>query len=148
MINAKLLQLMVEHSNDGIVVAEQEGQDSILIYANPAFERLTGYNAEDILYQDCRFLQGEDHDQAGVRQIREAIRKGEPCREVLRNYRKDGSLFWNELSITPVYNEADQLTYYIGIQHDVSRQITAEARILELEAEVAELRRQLQEKNR
>ncbi|MCX2887996.1 MULTISPECIES: PAS domain-containing protein [Pseudomonas] len=148
MINAKLLQLMVEHSNDGIVVAEQEGQDSILIYANPAFERLTGYNAEDILYQDCRFLQGEDHDQAGVRQIRAAIRKGEPCREVLRNYRKDGSLFWNELSITPVYNEADQLTYYIGIQHDVSRQITAEARILELEAEVAELRRQLQEKNR
>ncbi|MDH4551796.1 PAS domain-containing protein [Pseudomonas sp. BN607] len=148
MINAKLLQLMVEHSNDGIVVAEQEGQDSILIYANPAFERLTGYNAEDILYQDCRFLQGEDHDQAGVRQIRAAIRKGEPCREVLRNYRKDGSLFWNELSITPVYNEADQLTYYIGIQHDVSRQITAEARILELEAEVADLRRQLQEKNR
>ncbi|WP_087500790.1 PAS domain S-box protein [Pseudomonas sp. SID14000] len=143
MINAKLLQLMVEHSNDGIVVAEQEGDDSILIYVNPAFERLTGYRAEDILYQDCRFLQGEDHDQAGLATIREAIREGLPCCQVLRNYRKDGSLFWNELSITPVHNEADQLTYYIGIQRDVTAQILAEEKLRELEAEVDELRRQL-----
>ena len=143
MITAKLLQLMVEHSNDGIVVAEQEGEDSILIYANTAFERLTGYQARDILYQDCRFLQGADHDQEAVQRIREAIRDGKPWREVLRNYRKDGSPFWNELSISPVFNQADQLTYYIGIQHDVSRQVEAEARIKALEAEVAELRQQL-----
>lgn len=58
MINAKLLQLMVEASNDGVVVAEQEGDDSILIYANRAFEHLTGYAVDDILYRDCRFLQG------------------------------------------------------------------------------------------
>ncbi|MDG9871883.1 PAS domain-containing protein [Pseudomonas juntendi] len=143
MITAKLLQLMVEQSNDGIVVAEQEGEDSILIYANTAFEQLTGYQAKDILYQDCRFLQGADHDQEAVQRIREAIRDGKPCREVLRNYRKDGSPFWNELSISPVFNQADQLTYYIGIQHDVSRQVEAEARIKALEAEVAELRQQL-----
>ncbi|MFP3449972.1 PAS domain-containing protein, partial [Pseudomonas sp. SIMBA_067] len=62
---------------------------------------------------------------------------------VLRNYRKDGSLFWNELSITPVNNEADQLTYYIGIQRDVTAQICAEEKVRELEAEVAELRWQL-----
>lgn len=143
MIDAKLLQLMVEHSNDGIVVAEQEGSDSILIYANPAFERLTGYGGDDILYRDCRFLQGTDRDQSGVAAIREAIRQGQPCRQVLRNYRKDGSPFWNQLSITPVYNEADELTYYIGIQHDVTAQVEAEARVLELEAEVARLREQL-----
>ncbi|MBC3463947.1 PAS domain-containing protein [Pseudomonas sp. RW10S2] len=143
MIPAKLLQLMVEHSNDGIVVAEQEGDDSILIYVNPAFERLTGYAADDILYQDCRFLQGENHDQEGLASIRAAIRDGSPCRQVLRNYRKDGSLFWNELSITPVYNEADQLTYYIGIQRDVTAQVCAEEKVRELEAEVALLRRQL-----
>ncbi|AZL73629.1 PAS domain-containing protein [Pseudomonas sichuanensis] len=143
MIDAKLLQLMVETSNDGIVVAEQEGSDSILIYANPAFERLTGYAVDDILYQDCRFLQGQDHDQPGLVNIREAIRDGRPCREVLRNYRKDGSLFWNELSITPVHNEADQLTYFIGIQRDVSAQVSAEQKVRELEAEVAQLRQQL-----
>ena len=143
MINAQLLQMVINASNDGIVIAEKEGeQDNILIYVNPAFERLTGYTSEEILYQDCRFLQGEDHDQAGLATIREAIREGRPCRQVLRNYRKDGSLFWNELSITPVFNEADQLTYYIGIQRDVTAQIFAEEKVRELEAEVAELRRQ------
>ncbi|PTT93615.1 hypothetical protein DBR45_52515, partial [Pseudomonas sp. HMWF031] len=58
MIDAELLKLVVEASNDGIVVAEQEGDENILIYANPAFQRLTGYSVDDILYQDCRFLQG------------------------------------------------------------------------------------------
>lgn len=143
MINAKLLQLMVEASNDGIVVAEQEGDDSILIYANPAFERLTGYAADDILYQDCRFLQGSERQQPGLATIREAIRSGQPCRQILHNFRKDGTPFWNELSITPVYNDGDQLTYFIGIQRDVSAEVTAQERVRELEAEVAELKRQL-----
>ncbi|WJN61694.1 PAS domain-containing protein [Pseudomonas sp. SO81] len=143
MIDAKLLQLMVEASNDGIVVAEQEGDDSILIYANPAFERLTGYTADDILYQDCRFLQGSERQQPGLATVRQAIRSGQPCRQVLHNFRKDGTPFWNELSITPVYNDADQLTYFIGIQRDVSVEVTAQERVRELEAQVAELRRQL-----
>lgn len=146
MINAKLLQLVVDASNDGIVVAEQEGDDNILIYANPAFERLTGYGADDILYQDCRFLQAGDRDQPGLHAIRQAIHEGRACRQILRNYRKDGSLFWNELSITPVFNEADQLTYFIGIQRDVTTEVEAVERVRELEAEVAELKRQLAER--
>ena len=143
MINAKLLQLVIDASIDGIVVAEQEGDDNILIYANPAFERLTGYKVDDILYQDCRFLQGEDRDQQGLEAIRQAMREQRPCRQIIRNYRKDGSAFWNELSITPAFNEADQLTYFIGVQKDVSAQVDAQQRVYELEAEVAELKRQL-----
>ncbi|GGD11069.1 PAS domain-containing protein [Halopseudomonas salina] len=143
MINAKLLQLVVDASNDGIVVAEQEGDDNILIYVNKAFERLTGYGTDEILYQDCRFLQMEDRDQEGLRAIRDAVKKGEPSRQILRNYRKDGTMFWNELSITPVYNQADQLTYFIGIQKDVTGQVQAEQRVAELEKEVAELRANL-----
>lgn len=143
MINAKLLQRVVEASNDGIVVAEQEGDDNILIYANPAFQRLTGYQVDDILYQDCRFLQNDDRDQPGLAAIREAIQNGRPCRQVLRNYRQDGTAFWNELSITPVFNEADQLTYFIGIQRDVSAEVETQDRVRELEAEVAELKHQL-----
>lgn len=143
MISAKLLQLVVEASNDGIVVAEQEGDDNILIYANPAFQRLSGYSDDEILYQDCRFLQAGDRDQPGLAAIREAIREGRACREVIRNYRKDGSLFWNELSISPVYNDADKLTYFIGIQRDVSTEVAALERVRELEAEVAELKRHL-----
>lgn len=143
MISAKLLQLVIEASNDGIVVAEQEGDDNILIYANPAFQRLTGYDTDDILYQDCRFLQANDRDQPGLAAIREAIRSNTPCRQIIRNYRKDGSAFWNELSITPVFNEGDQLTYFIGIQKDVTPEVEAQQRVRDLEAEVQQLREQL-----
>lgn len=134
MINAQLLQSMVDASNDGIVVTEREGDDTILIYVNAAFERLTGYTRDDILYQDCRFLQGDDRDQLGRTRIRRALAEGLPCREVLRNYRKDGSAFWNELSITPVYNAADQRTYFIGVQKDVSRQVELERELVEARA--------------
>jgi PAS domain S-box-containing protein len=144
MINAKLLQLVINASNDGIVVAEQEGDDNILIYANKAFETLTGYAVEDILYRDCRFLQADDRQQPGLEVIRQAIAKGQPCRQVVRNYRKDGSAFWNELSITPVFNEADQLTYFIGIQKNVSAQIEAQQRVVELEAELALARAEIE----
>ncbi|WP_404488271.1 PAS domain-containing protein [Pseudomonas sp. HT11] len=148
MIDAELLKLMVETSDDGIVIAEQEGDEHILIYANPAFMRLTGYSADETLYQDCRFLQGDDRDQAGLVAIREAIKSHQPCRQIIRNYRKDGSAFWNELSITPVFNKADQLTYYIGIQKDVSVEVATSERVRELEAQVASLKAQLDQSHR
>lgn len=128
--NEILLQL-VESAQDGIVVAEKEGDDTILVYVNPAFERLTGYSTDEILYQDCRFLQGEDTNLDAVKVIRHAIDDQVPVRTVLKNYRKDGSVFWNELSVTPFYDEVDQITYYIGIQKDVTTQVELS---LELEA--------------
>ena len=134
LIDSELLQLMVNASNDGVVVAEQEGDENVLIYVNDAFERLTGFSAEEILYQDCRFLQGGDRDQEGLKELRKAIRNRQPCRVVLRNYRKDGSMFWNELSITPVFSERDQITYYIGIQKDVSEQVALREKLRKLGA--------------
>lgn len=143
--NNLLLQL-VENAQDGIVVSEKEGNDTILIYVNPAFEQLTGYNADEILYQDCRFLQGEDREQESIKLIREAIDGKEPVRTILKNYRKDGSIFWNELSVTPFYDEVDGLEYFIGIQKDVTNEVNlrealeeANERIAQLEAEVKRL---------
>ena len=144
MINARLLQRMVDASQDGIVVAEREGDDTILIYANSAFETLTGYSRDEILYQDCRFLQAGDRDQHALQLIREAVASGQPIRQRLRNYRKDGTHFWNELSIIPVFNESDQLTYFIGVQKDVSQQVKAEQRVAQLEAQLAALTAELQ----
>jgi PAS domain S-box-containing protein len=143
MINAKLLQMVVNASNDGIVVAEREGEDRPLIYVNPAFERLTGYTLDEILYQDCRFLQSGDRDQPGLVAIREALDSGGTCREIVRNYRKDGTLFWNEFSLSTVYNVADQQTYYVGVQKDVTTQVKAQQRVAQLEAQVAELKAEL-----
>ena len=143
MINARLLQRMVDASQDGIVVAEQEGEDNILIYANNAFETLTGYSRDDILYQDCRFLQAGDRDQQGLQLIREAIASGQPTRQILRNYRKDGTPFWNELSLSTVYNEADKQTYFVAVQKDVTTQVKAQQRVAQLEAQLAELKAEL-----
>lgn len=144
MINAQLLQMVINASNDGIVIAEKEGeQDTILIYVNPAFERMTGYTKEEILYQDCRFLQAGDRDQAALNAIRETLDKGGSCREVLHNYRKDGTPFWNELSLTTVKNENDGQTYFVGVQKDVTVQVKTQQRIALLEAQVAELQAEL-----
>ena len=143
MINAKLMQMVINASNDGIVICEREGEEKPLIYVNPAFERLTGYTLDEILYQDCRFLQAGDRDQPGLMEIREALDSGGACRVILRNYRKDGSHFWNELSLSTVYNEADKLTYFIGVQKDVTTQVKAQQRVAQLEAQVAELKDQL-----
>ncbi|MBV4547591.1 PAS domain-containing protein [Pseudomonas triticicola] len=144
MINASLLKMVINASNDGIVVAEKEGeQDNILIYVNPAFERLTGYSSEEILYQDCRFLQAGDRDQQSLQLIRETLREGGSCREILRNYRKDGTPFWNELSLSTVKNADDGQTYFIGVQKDVTVQVKAQQRVAQLEAQVAALQSEL-----
>ncbi|MEB2654309.1 PAS domain-containing protein [Pseudomonas siliginis] len=144
MINASLLQMVINASNDGIVVAEKEGeQDNILIYVNPAFERMTGYSSEEILYQDCRFLQAGDRDQPSLQLIRETLREGGSCREILRNYRKDGTPFWNELSLSTVKNAEDGQTYFIGVQKDVTLQVKAQQRVAQLEAQVAALQSEL-----
>lgn len=131
LISPALLERIVDASEDGIVVAEQEGDENIIIYVNKGFERLTGYSTDEILYRDCRFLQGDDRDQNAINAIRNALKQGVPSREVLRNYRKDGTLFYNELSITPVFDEADNLMYYIGVQKDVTERVEAQR---ELEA--------------
>ncbi len=143
MINAHLLQMVINASHDGIVIAEKEGEDNILIYVNPAFERMTGYSSDEILYQDCRFLQAGDRDQPALALIRDALNRRRSCREVLRNYRKDGTPFWNELSLSMVLNANDQQTYIIGVQKDVSAQVRAEQRVQKLENQVAELQAQL-----
>ena len=143
MINAQLMQMVINASNDGIVIAEREGGDKPLIYVNPAFERMTGYAPDEILYQDCRFLQSGDRDQPGLIAIRQALANGGDCRETLRNYRKDGSHFWNELSLSTVYNEADKQTYFVGVQKDVTLQVRAQQRVAQLEAELAQVKAEL-----
>jgi len=144
MINAHLLQMVINASNDGIVIAEREGDDDdILIYVNPAFERMTGYTSDEILYQDCRFLQSGDRDQPALVAIRDTLQNKGSCREILRNYRKDGTPFWNELSLSTVVNPADGQTYFVGVQKDVSVQVKAQQRVAQLEAELAQVRKEL-----
>jgi len=118
-IRPDLLNALIDHAEHGITIAEREGDDTILLYVNQAFEKMTGYSAEESLYKDCRFLQGGDI-QPEMKKMRLAIEDEVPVRVLVRNYRKDGSLFWNDLSITPYYDDVDKIMYYIGIQKDIS----------------------------
>jgi PAS domain S-box-containing protein len=111
---------------EGITIADARAPDRPLIYVNEGFTRLTGYSAEETLGSNCRFLQGPKTDPATVRQIREAISEERGCEVELLNYRKDGTPFWNRLSITPIRNKAGITTHYVGVQSDVTRRKHAE----------------------
>jgi PAS domain S-box-containing protein len=104
----------------GIMITDPNQRDNPVIYSSPGFQRLTGYTAEEVVGHNCRFLQGKDTDPAAVAQVRVAIHAGEPCTVELLNYRKDGTSFWNELSISPVRDETGRLTHFVGVQTDVS----------------------------
>lgn len=107
-------------SSNGIVISDPHQPDNPIVYVSPGFERMTGYLSADIIGRNCRFLQGDDREQEGVAQLREAVADARGCRVVLRNYRKDGSLFYNELSLSPVTDGEGDLINFIGIQSDVT----------------------------
>lgn len=125
-ISRDLLAQAVDQSHEGITIADASKYDWPLIYVNAGFERLTGYPAAELLGNNCHFLQGTDTDQPEIAVLRDALQQGKNCLVTLRNYRRDGSMFWNELSLSPVRNDAGILTHYIGIQHDVTARILAD----------------------
>ncbi|MDP9435131.1 MAG: SpoIIE family protein phosphatase [Actinomycetota bacterium] len=100
--------------------------DDPLVFVNPAFERTTGYTAAEVLGRNCRFLQSEQTDPAAVAEVRRALRDQEHAVVTLLNRRKDGTLFWNELSLSPVYDGDGRLTHRVGIQADVTDRVLAE----------------------
>ena len=107
-------------ATQGLIIADPNQPDCPLIYASPACEKITGYHYTEVLGRNCRFLQGKETDPAAVAQLRAAIREGKSCTVELLNYRKDGAPFWNELSISPVRDEAGRLINFIGVQADVT----------------------------
>src|ERR687893_3039539 len=90
----RLLDRAVAASSNGIVITDPGLPDNPIVYANPAFERTTGYSMEEVVGRNCRFLQGDDRDQSALEELRAAVYEGRHYTVVLRNYRKDGTLFW------------------------------------------------------
>jgi diguanylate cyclase (GGDEF)-like protein/PAS domain S-box-containing protein len=133
---------------EGIVVTDAGRFDRPLIYVNPAFLSLTGYTESEVLGRNCRFLQGEDTDPDAKRQIRAALAAGSVCRVILRNYKKDGTAFWNDLSISPVLDTSGLLTHFVGVQHDITALKEAENAARQKEARLAEKEARLVEAQR
>jgi PAS domain S-box-containing protein len=124
--NFLLYKMAITETYEGITIADARRPDIPLIYVNPAFERITGYTSAELIGQNSRFLHGGDRDQPALDEVREAIREGKNCHVVLRNYRKDGSLFWNQLNISPMHDATGHLTHFVGIQLDITAQKQAE----------------------
>lgn len=104
----------------GISMADMQQPDDPLVYANDGFERVTGYDAENVLGRNCRFLQGDRTDEATAARLRDAIDAGEPVTVELVNYRRDGIPFWNRIQLDPIYDDQGELAHYIGFQSDVT----------------------------
>ncbi len=116
----KLRDRAIESSVSAICITDNLAPDNPIVYVNPAFERITGYSSQDVLGHNSRLLQGSDRAQPELITIRAALHDERPCHVVLRNYRKDGSMYWNELNISPVRNDAGVVTHYIGVHSDIT----------------------------
>ncbi|WP_446811715.1 PAS domain-containing protein [Methylomonas sp. 2BW1-5-20] len=128
----QVLSAILDECVNGVTLADPDLEDAPIIYANKAFERLTGYGHDEIIGHNCRFLQGDDREQEARFKIAEAMRNHEAVEVTLRNYKKDGTLFHNHLKITPLLDKKNRVIYYLGVQYDITQQINANNEIKEL----------------
>ncbi|RQG88898.1 PAS domain-containing protein [Natrarchaeobius halalkaliphilus] len=120
----------------GITISDPDREDNPLVYSNDAYRDITGYEYDEVVGRNCRFLQGPDSDEKAVAEMAAAIAEDRPVTVELKNYRKDGSSFWNEVTIAPVRDERGTVTNYVGFQNDVTARKEAEH---ELERRTEEL---------
>jgi PAS domain S-box-containing protein len=124
-------------------ITDPRRPDDPLVWVNPSFTTLTGYPAEDAVGRNCRFLQGANTDRAAVRRIAAALRQRRPVTEVLLNYRRDGSAFWNQVAISPVFDGPGDLVNFVGVQNDVTERLIVEQERRTALTEAEEARAQL-----
>ncbi len=128
----QILTKILDSCVNGVTLADPDLEDMPLVYVNKAFETVTGYSQEETIGKNCRFLQGTDCDQEDLPRLREAIKNHQPVEVTLRNYRKNGELFYNHLALTPLFDSNGKLLYYLGVQYDITPQVRAEEEIRRL----------------
>jgi diguanylate cyclase (GGDEF)-like protein/PAS domain S-box-containing protein len=124
-----LYRRLVESSSEGVVLVDAQGTDHPVIYVSPAFEALTGYSAAELKGRNLRLLQADDREQDGRHRLRDALSRGETCRVLLRNYRKDGSLFWNEMTVMPLRHPDGCVTHFAGHHRDAGERLRIDSKV-------------------
>jgi PAS domain S-box-containing protein len=125
----QILTQILDGSVNGITLSDPDQDDNPIVYANKAFEKISGYSNDETVGRNCRFLQGQEKDQKELQLIRNAIKNTKPVEVTLKNFRKNGELFYNRLSITPLFDNEGHLIYFLGVQYDVTEQILAQQEI-------------------
>lgn len=116
----RLRERAIECSANAVIISSAQAPDFAIEYVNPAFERITGYTAAEAIGRNSIFLLGNDHEQSGVHEIRAALAEKREGKAVLRNYRKDGSLFWNDLYLAPVKDDDGKTTHFVATMSDIT----------------------------
>lgn len=124
--NLELLTVALDASISGIIITDNLQNDNPIVYCNKAFELMTGYDRSEIIGHNCRFLQADDRAQPERETLKKAVKNGKECKVEIRNYRKNGELFWNELYMSPVKNADGSVTHFIGVQNEVTLRKKAE----------------------
>jgi PAS domain S-box-containing protein len=119
----------LDGSVNGITLSDPDQHDNPVVYANKSFELITGYSKEETVGRNCRFLHDQEKDQPELQAIRDAVKDAKPVEVTLKNFRKNGQLFYNRLSITPLFDNEGKLIYFLGVQYDVTEQILAQQEI-------------------
>lgn len=125
-------------SNNLVVITDPRQEGNPLIWVNDYFCEFTGYTRDEVIGRNCRFLQGEDRSQPERLALAEAVAGLERCHVMIRNYRKDGTLFYNDLYISPVFGDDGEIHYFIGVQNDVTARVDAIRRADDKEREAQE----------
>jgi diguanylate cyclase (GGDEF)-like protein/PAS domain S-box-containing protein len=121
------MRQVFESLASGITISEVGDAGMPLVYVNPAFERLTGYDLQEVQGRNCRFLQDGETMQPGLEILRKALQGRREVKTVLKNFRKDGTSFWNELYLSPLKDATGHVTHYLGIQNDVTAKVEMDA---------------------
>ena len=121
-----------------MIITDTKQPDHLMVFANAAFEQMTGFTAAELVGQDCRCLQGPDSDPLAVRAIREGLAAELPVDVDLLNYRKDGSSFWNEIHITPVRDDGDAVRFWVASMSDITDRVEAQRRSKDEKAAIEE----------
>jgi PAS domain S-box-containing protein len=145
LLDLGLLSMALNASVTGVTITDNTQADNPIVYCNQAFMEMTGYAEHEIIGRNCRFLQNADRSQASRSSIRHALNSGSRFTAEVRNYRKNGDLFWNELHICPIKDDSGKVTHYIGIQKDISTEKKAQQL---LRAQKAEMEKEIQERTR
>lgn len=121
----RVLTQILDSCVNGVTLTDPDVEDNPIVYANKAFEDISGYAQDEIVGRNCRFLQGEDRNQPELNRLRLALKEGRGDEVTLRNYRKDGRQFLNRLVVKPLFDSAGDLVYYLGVQYDVTHMYRA-----------------------
>jgi diguanylate cyclase (GGDEF)-like protein/PAS domain S-box-containing protein len=120
---------LLEDSPEGVVLVDAQNPEHPVVYVNSGFASLTGYTAADLIGRNLRMLQGDDRDQDARHRLRDAMARREPCRVLLRNYRKDGTVFWNEMTVSPLQDGEGRLTHFAGYHRDAGERLRIDPKL-------------------